>query len=140
MALAGKRLPSCLKKRDLLNSDRVDKSELIKLGQGYLQEGFISDCIDLFEKAQHFEGLIQLKEKCAAEGDYFLYHRLAKILQDSPSPEEWTQLGDKALGLGKLLFASLAYERADNQEKAAQVEKLRQLPPEERISDGKMLH
>jgi hypothetical protein len=140
MALAGKRLPSCLKKRDLLNSDRVDKSELIKLGQGYLQEGFISDCIDFFEKAQHFQGLIQLKEKCAAEGDYFLYQRLAKILQDSPSPEEWTQLGDKALGLGKLLFASLAYERANNQEKAAQVEKLRQLPPQERISDGKMLH
>jgi hypothetical protein len=140
MALAGKKLPSCLKKRDLLNSDRVDNSELIKLGQGYLQEGFISDCIDFFEKAEHFEGLIQLKEKCAAEGDYFLYHRLAKILRDSPSPEKWTQLGDKALGLGKLLFASFAYERADNHEKAAQVEKLLQLPLEERIPGGKMLH
>jgi len=138
--LAGKKLPSSLKKRDLLNSDRVDNSELIKLGQGYLQEGFISDCIDFFEKAEHFEGLIQLKEKCAAEGDYFLYHRLAKILRDSPSPEEWTKLGDKALGLGKLLFASFAYERADNHEKAAQVEKLLQLPPQERTSVGTMLH
>ena len=138
--MAGKKLPSCLKKRDLLNSDRVDNSELIKLGQNYLQEGFISDCIDFFEKAEHFEGLIQLKEKCAAEGDYFLYHRLAKILRDSPSPEEWNQLGDKALGLGKLLFARLAYERADNHEKAAQVEKLLQLPLEERTSGGKGLH
>ena len=138
--MAGKRLPSCLKKRDLLNSDRVDNSELIRLGQGYLQEGLISDCIDFFEKAEHLEGLIQLKEKCAAEGDFFLYNRLAKILRDSPSPEEWTQLGDKALGLGKLLFARFAYERADNQEKAAQVEKLRQLPPQERTSGGKMLH
>ena len=138
--MAGKKLPSCLKKRDLLNSDRVDNSELIKLGQNYLQEGFISDCIDFFEKAEHFEGLIQLKEKCAAEGDYFLYHRLAKILRDSPSPEEWNQLGDKALWLGKLLFASLAYERADNHEKAAQVEKLLQLPLEERTSGGKRLH
>ena len=138
--MAGKKLPSCLKKRDLLNSDRVDNSELIKLGQGYLQEGFISDCIDFFEKAEHFEGLMQLKEKCAAEGDYFLYHRLVKILQDSPSPAEWTQLGDKALELGKLLFASFAYKQADNQEKAAQVEKLRQLPQQERTSGGKMLH
>jgi hypothetical protein len=140
MALAGKKLPSCLKKRDLLNSDRVDNSELIKLGQNYLQERFISDCIDFFEKAEHFEGLTQLKEKCAAEGDYFLYHRLARILRDSPSPEEWTQLGDKALGLGKLLFASLAYERADNHEKAAQVDKLLQLPPQERTSGGTILH
>jgi hypothetical protein len=130
--LAGKKLPGCLKKRDLLNSDRVDRSGLIKLGQGYLQEGFISDCIDFFEKAEHFEGLAQLKEKCAATGDYFLYQRVVKILQDSPSPEEWIQVGDKALGLGKLLFAMLAYKRADDHEKAAQVEKLLQLPPQER--------
>jgi hypothetical protein len=138
--LAGKKLPGCLKKRDLLNSDRVDKSELIKLGQGYLQEGFISDCIDFFEKAKHFEGLAQLKEKCAAGADYFFYQRIVKILQDSPSPEEWTKLGDKALGLGKLLFARFAYERADNHEKAAQVEKLLQLSPQERTSDANMLH
>jgi len=130
--LAVKKLPSCLKKRDILNSDKADNSELIRLGQGYLQEGFISDCIDFFEKAEHFEGLLQLKAKCTAEGDYFLYHRLVRILQDSPSPEEWTELGDKALGLGKLLFASLAYKRADNQ--------LLQLPRQERTSAGAILH
>ena len=138
--MAGKKLPSCLKKRDLLNSDRVGKSELIKLGQGYLHEGFISDCIDFFEKAQHFKGLAQLKEKCADGGDYFLFERIAKILQDSPSSGEWTLLGDKALGLGKLLFAKFAYERGDNHEKTAQVEKLLQLSPLERTSDGSMLH
>jgi len=140
MTLAGKKLLSCLKKRDLLNSDKANSSELIKLGQGYLQEELISDCIDFFEKAEHFEGLIQLKEKCAAEGDYFLYHRIAKILQDPPSSEEWTKLGDKALGLGKLMFARFAYKQADNHDKAAQVEKLLQLPPQERTSDGNMLH
>ena len=138
--MAGKKLPSCLKKRDLLNSDRADKDTLIKFGQGFLQEGSISDCIDFFEKADYVEGLIQLKEKCAAEGDYFLFQRLVKILQDSPSPEEWTQLGDKALGLGKLLFASFAYQRAGNNEKATQVEKLLQLLPEDRTSAGTTLH
>ena len=138
--MAGKKLPSCLKKRDLLNSDKVDKSELIKLGQGYLQEGFISDCIDFFEKAEHFEGLAQLKEKCVAAGDYFLYHRIVRILQDSPSSEEWIQVGDKAFGLGKLLFAKFAYERADSHEKAAQVEKLLQTPPQERTSGRNLVH
>ena len=138
--MAGKKLPSCLKKRDLLNSDRVDKSELIKLGQGYLQEGFISDCIDFFEKAEYVEGLAQLKEKCATEGDYFLYHRVVKILQDSPSPEEWIRVGDKALGLGKLLFAKFAYERAESHEKAAQVEKLLQLPPQEQTAGRDTVH
>jgi hypothetical protein len=140
MALVGKKLLNCLKKRDLLNSNKADKSLLIKLGEGYLQQGLISDCIDLFEKAEHFEGLAQLKEKCAGEGDYFLYHRLAKILEDHPSPEEWTQLGDNALAQGKLLFARLAYQQADNHEKASQVEKLLRLPPQEQPSEGDRLH
>lgn len=137
--MVGKKLLNCLKKRDLLNSNRADKSELIKLGQTYLQQGFISDCIDLFQKAEHFEGLMQLKEKCADEGDYFLYQRLAKILQDSPSSAEWTHLGDKALGLGKLLFARLAFQQADNHEKVGQVEKLLQLHSQERTPVGSML-
>ena len=137
--MAGKKLLNCLKKRDLLNSNRADKSELIKLGQTYLQQGLISDCIDFFEKAEHFEGLIELKEKCADEGDYFLYQRLAKILQAPPSSEEWTHLGDKALGLGKFLFARLAFQRADNHEKAAQVEKLVQLHSQERTPAGNIL-
>lgn len=138
--MASKKLLSCLKKRDLLNRDRVDKSELIMLGESYLQEGLLSDCIDFFEKAEHFEGLSQLRERCAAEGDYFLYNRLGKILEDPPSSEELTKLGDDALGLGKLLFARSAYQEADNHEKAAQVEKLLQLSPQERASGGNMLH
>jgi hypothetical protein len=137
--LAGKKLLNCLKKRDLLNSNKADKSELIKLGESYLQQLLISDCIDFFEKAEHFDGLIKLKDKCADEGDYFLYQRLVKILQDSPSSEEWTHLGDKALGLGKLFFARLAYQQGDNHEKAAQVEKLLQLDPQERTSVGSMV-
>ena len=138
--MAGRKHLSCLKKRDLLNSNRAEKSELIKLGQGYLQEGFISDCIDFFEKAKYFEGLSKIKETCATQGDYFLYNRLVKILQESPSPEEWTQVGDKALELGKLFFASSAYKRANNHEKAAQVEKLLSTSPQERTSGENMLH
>ena len=137
--MAGKKRLNCLKKRDLLNSSRADKSDLIKLGQTYLQQGLISDCIDFFEKAEYFEGLIQLKEKCADEGDYFLYRRLAKILQDPPSSEEWTHLGDRALDLGKLLFARLAFQQADNDEKATQVEKLIQFHSQERTPAGNML-
>ena len=128
LPLAGKKLLNCLKKRDLLNSDKADNAELIKLGELYLQNGRLSDCIDFFEKAQHFEGLNQLRERCNAEGDYFLYHRLAKILEESPSSDEWVQLGDKALVQGKMMFARLAYQQAERPEKVAEVEKLIKLP------------
>ena len=133
LALAGKKLLSCLKKRDLLNSAKADKSELIKLGERYLQENRFSDAIDFFGKAEHLEGLIQLKEQCVAKGDYFLCQRLTKILEESPSSEEWIQLGDNALNLGKLLFARSAYQQAENPEKVAQVEKLLQSPAQERV-------
>ena len=131
--MAGKKLLSCLKKRDLLNSGKADKSELVKLGERYLQEDQFSDTIDFFEKAEHLEGLMQLKEQCVARGDYFLCQRLAKILQQSPPPEEWIQLGDNALNLGKLLFARSAYQQAENPEKVAQVEKLLQSPAQEEV-------
>ncbi|NOQ43158.1 MAG: hypothetical protein GQ560_01710 [Dehalococcoidia bacterium] len=131
--MAGKKLLSCLKKRDLLNSDKADKSELMKLGEHFLDEDRLSDAIDFFEKAEHFEGLLQLKEQCAAKGDYFLCQRLAKILEESPPSEEWIQLGDNALHRGKLLFARSAYQQAENPEKVAQVEKLLQSPDQEQL-------
>ena len=131
--MAGKKLLSCLKKRDLLNSDKADKSELIKLGERYLYEDRLSDAIDFFEKAEHFEGLTELKEQCVAKGDYFLCQRLTKILEESPSSEEWIQLGDNALHLGKLLFARSAYQQAENPEKVSQVEKLLQSPAQQQV-------
>lgn len=133
LALAAKKLLSCLKKRDLLNSGKAGKSELIKLGERYLHEDRFSDAIDFFERAEHFEGLTQLKEQCIAKGDYFLRQRLAKILEESPPPEEWIQLGDNAFNLGKLLFARSAYQQAENPEKVAQVEKLLQSPAQEQV-------
>ena len=133
LALAGRKLLSCLKKRDLLNSGKADKSELIRLGERYLHEDRLSDAIDFFEKAEHFEGLTQVKEQCVAKGDYFLCQRLAKILKESPPTEEWIQLGDNAFNLGKLLFARSAYQQAENSEKVAQVEKLLQSPALEEV-------
>ena len=133
LALAGMKLLSCLKKRDLLSSGKADKAELIELGERYLHEDRLSDTIDFFEKAEHFEGLIPLKEQFVAKGDYFLCQRIAKIVEESPSSEEWIQLGDNALHLGKLLFARSAYQQAENPEKVAQVEKLLQSPAQEQV-------
>jgi hypothetical protein len=84
--------------------------------------------------------LVELKDHCISEGDYFLFLRLARILSDSPSTDEWVRLGDNALSLGKLLFARSAYLKADYQEKVAQVDKLIQLQNQERTGDKDLLH
>ena len=138
--MAGKKLLSCLKKRNLLNADKMDRSELVKFGERYMQDGRFSDSIDFYQKAEHVEGLNQLSELCKAEGDYFLYQRLTKILERSPSNEEWMQLGDNALAQGKFLFARSAYQQADSSAKVTEVEKLLQLSTQENQSAGKVLH
>ena len=138
--MASNKLLNCLKKRDLLNSERVDRTELVKLGERYAEEGRLSDSIDLFEKSEHLEGLVQLKARCVAEGDYFLFHRLARILEDSPTSEEWIRLGDEALGQGKLLFARSAYRQAKHSEKLAQVERLLRSPSQNITPSKDMLH
>jgi len=122
--VSGKRLPGCLNKRDLLNSDRSDPARCVQLGNAYLEEGRISDAIDFFEKARDREGLDRLLERCLGDGDVFLFRKVAKILDLSPGPEEWIKLGDRALSLGKLHFARAAYGQGGAPEKLGQVERL----------------
>lgn len=122
--MSRKRLPGCLKKLDLLNSNRSDPAQCVELGTAYLEEGRISDALEFFEKARHREGLNRLMARCLDDGDVFLFRKLAKILDLSPDPNQWDTLGDRALSLGKLHFARAAYREGDAPEKLAQVERL----------------
>jgi tetratricopeptide (TPR) repeat protein len=122
--MSEKRLPGCMKKRDLLNSDRSDPAYFVQLGTAYLEEGRISDAIEFFEKAGHREGLDRLLQRCLEDGDLFLYRKIAKILDLSSSPDQWIELGDRALSLGKLHFARTAYREGGAPEKVAQVARL----------------
>ena len=122
--MPGKKLLSCLRKRDLLNTDRSDPAQLGHLGTRYLEDGRISDAVDFFEKAHDRDRLTSLLKRCLAEGDFFLYRRVSRVLDISPSAEDWTKLGDAALSLGKLRFARSAYREAGVAEKLIQVETL----------------
>lgn len=138
--MAAKKLLNCLKKRDLLNTQGADAAQLINLGERYLEAGRVCDCIDFFEKAGHRQGLLDLVDRCLDEGDYFLYQRLTKILSLSPGEEQWTQLGDRALAQGKLLFARSAYREAQRPEKLAQVESLLEAASGQGLPDKSRLH
>jgi hypothetical protein len=135
LAAAGKKLLGCLKKRDLLNNDKTSRSELLKFGELYAEQGRLADAIDFYERAEHVDGLTQLRQRCIDQGDSFLVQRLTKILGDSLSPPESEQLGDNALSQGKLLFARAAYQQSDHPEKLAQVEKLIKHSKGEQTSD-----
>jgi tetratricopeptide (TPR) repeat protein len=140
LPVARKNLLSCLRKRDLLNSDRSDPAHLGRLGTRYLEEGRISDAIDFFEKADDREGLTSLLKRCLAEGDFFLYRRVSRILSIAPAPEDWNKLGDAALSLGKLHFARSAYREAGAPEKLIQVETLISGSREGRPTEAPHIH
>jgi tetratricopeptide (TPR) repeat protein len=122
--MAPRKVLGCLKKRDLLNSDKVDPSKLVDLGKLYIQEDRLADAIDFFEKANFGEGLDQLRKRCLEEGDFFLYRRLAKSMELPAEPDDLIRLGDAALSRGKLYFARSAYQQANQKEKLAQAEQL----------------
>ena len=115
-----KGLPGCLKKRRLLNEPELKPELCREYGEKFLAQGCWEDALEFFQKAGDSQGLEKIKNHCLETGDAYLLGRLG-VGQD---PQTWRQLAEQALDLGKLRFARLAYELADDPDKAAMVEGL----------------
>ena len=109
-------IPSCLKKRQLLN-DKVLSSDLCReYGEKFLELGWREDALAFFKKGGQAEELDKLKAYCLETGDAFLLGRLGH-----QAPEDWRRLGEQALVLGKLQFARRAFEIAGDDANTALV-------------------
>jgi hypothetical protein len=123
-----KGIPSCLKKRQLLN-EPVTPDLCREYGQKFLELGWREDALEFFKKGGMAEELEKLKAYSLETGDAFLLGRLGH-----QAPEDWRRLGERALALGKLHFARRAFEIAGDEDKTAMVAGLiaGQTPPEDR--------
>lgn len=110
-----------LEKRRLLNSNEIDRDILVAYGNFYLEAGMINDALDFFEKADFEEGLKKIQRVSLEEGDVFVFKRVNKILGMEILDEQWNEIGNRALELGKSLYAALAFEAAGNSERAKEV-------------------
>jgi hypothetical protein len=122
-----KGIPDCLKKRQLLN-DQVSPELCREYGQKFLELGWQEDALEFFRKGGLADDLDKLKAYCLETGDAFLLWRLGH-----QGPEDWRQLGERALALGKLYFAKRAFEFAGDDDKTAMVAGLiaGQTPPKD---------
>lgn len=109
-------LPDPLKRRDILYGKDTPAEVLREYGDLYLRDGKPNDAVEFFGQARHTEGLRRIRHMAVDEGDLFLFSRAVELLQDEVSPEEWRNLGNKALEKGKLHFALKSFEKIGDRE------------------------
>lgn len=126
-----KELPHYKKKQQMLHAQDAKPEELRRQGEEFLQAGWLSDAIDFFGIAGDRDGLAKLREISVAEGDVFLFRRTLKALEAAADENEWKQLADRALELGKLQFAREAYRMAGDRKSLDRVDRLITPEPEE---------
>jgi len=122
--MAKNKLFTCLKKRNYLNTPVFERKECIKYGELYQKQGFLSDAIDFFAKAEAKERLEGLLPQVMSEGDVFLLTKIYQALKRKPSASDWEKIGEIAFKLGKWQFALKAFQAAENEEKIREMEQL----------------
>jgi len=113
---AKSKLPDPLTRRDILYGKNTPAESLREYGDLYLRDGRPNDAVEFFGQARYTEGLRRIRQMAMDEGDLFLFSRAAEFLQEEVSADDWRKLGNKALELGKHLFALKCFEKIGDRE------------------------
>jgi len=97
-----------LARRNLMNSRKAGPEELVHIGRAYAEAGFLSDAVDFLAMAEDKEGLHRLLIQIMDQGDFFLYKKIKKLLNQPFDPGDLGRLAENADRLGKLTFAAQA--------------------------------
>jgi hypothetical protein len=119
-------LPDYRLKQKLLYVDKVNPNLLQNYGDMLLEEGFLSDALDFYQKADYNSGMQKIKDIALDRGDVMLFQQAAKALHLELKPADWEGIGQKAIDLKKFLFAKHAMERANNEERLNSLKKIMQ--------------
>ncbi len=109
-------LPDSIKKRQLLNEEKVSAERLISLGGLYLEQGQLCDAATFFRRASHQEGLERVQVLALEQGDSFLFELASKDSEQGDNPEAWVEVGRKAMELEKFSHAVRAFRKAGNED------------------------
>ncbi len=107
-------LPDSKQKRKLLYDRKVPRERIVAAGELFLRAGRLHEAAELFARADHREGMEQLRALAIEEGDSFLYRVASKGSADGGREEAWVALGKKAMELKKYTHAVSAFRKAGN--------------------------
>ncbi len=119
-------LPDYRLKQKLLYVDKVNPHLLQNYGDMLLEEGFLSDALDFYQKTDYNNGMQKIKDIALDRGDVMLFQQAAKALHLELKPADWESIGQKAIDLKKFLFAQHAMERTNNEERLNSLKKIMQ--------------
>jgi tetratricopeptide (TPR) repeat protein len=122
--LSIKKMPDYHVKQKILYIEKVNPNVLQNYGDMFLEEGFLSDALDFYQKANYNNGMQKIKDIAFDRGDVMLLQQVAKALHLELKTAEWESIGQKAIDLKKYLFAKHALEKADNEEMLNSLKKI----------------
>lgn len=103
-------LPHAIAKRDLIHSAK--NSTHAQTGAKFEAEGWLSDAVDFYNKADEREAMLRIQKNAAAEGNAFLVLKVARFLKQEGDPTgAIAMVAEKAESLGMVRYAIAAYDR-----------------------------
>ena len=119
-----KKLPDYGSKQKILYIDKVKENVLRDYGNSFFEDGFLSDALDFYQKANDKIGIQKIKDMAFERGDVMLFQQAAKALNMELKPADWEGIGQKAIDLKKYSFARHALEKANNEEMLTSLKKI----------------
>jgi tetratricopeptide (TPR) repeat protein len=117
-------MPDYHVKQKILYIEKVNPNVLQNYGDMFLEEGFLSDALDFYQKANYNNGMKKIKDIAFDRGDVMLLQQVAKALHLELKTADWESIGQKAIDLKKYLFAKHALEKANNEEMLNSLKKI----------------
>ena len=114
--MSNRKLPDYRLKQKILYLDKTSPNDLTHYGDLFFEAKVYSDALDFYQKSNHAEGILKIKNIAFESGDVMLFQRAAKALNLELSPLDWDNIGKKAMELKKYFFARHALEKTNNEE------------------------
>jgi len=114
--LAKRKLPDYRLKQKILYIDKTSPETLVRYGDLYLEENYLSDALEFYIKAGRPAGMEKVKNLAMENGDVFLFQGASRALQLEPGKSDWENIAKRAMDLKKYAFARHALEKANNTE------------------------
>ena len=119
-----KKMPDYRLKQKILYIEKVNPNVLQNYGDMFLEEGFLPDALDFYQKANYNSGMQIIKDIAFDRGDVMLFQQAAKALHLELKTADWESIGQKAIDLKKYFFAKHALEKANNEEMLNSLKKI----------------
>jgi len=117
-------MPDYRLKQKILYIEKVNPNVLQNYGDMFLEEGFLPDALDFYQKANYNSGMQIIKDIAFDRGDVMLFQQAAKALHLELKTADWESIGQKAIDLKKYFFAKHALEKANNEEMLNSLKKI----------------